>query len=451
MNTPAPPPPSKASILVVEDERIARENLVHVLENEGYRVKGVDSAEDGLRELDKAPRELVVTDLMLPGADGLHLLEQTRTMHPATMVIMITGHATVPNAVRAMQKGAHSYIAKPVDLDELRMQVAKALEQQALTREVLHLRKVVAQSREDFPLVGQSESFLQLKKNVEQLAQMNCNVLVLGETGTGKELLAQGIHQLSQRADKRFMAINCGTFTPELMDNELFGHEKEAFTGAQRGQQGILEVADGGTVFFDEISELPLNMQVKLLRVLQERTFLRVGGTKEINVDIRVIAAANCDLRELVDKGEFRQDLYYRLNVVTLQAPPLREHLEDIPALAGHFLEKHRQPGQTITSIAQETLDILMRYAFPGNVRELENIVQRALALGRGTSFTPDLLPVDMNTARDEAPLPTLEQLVKSHIHKALAASGGSKKKAAHILGIDRVSLWRKIKKYNLE
>ncbi|MFW5490267.1 MAG: sigma-54-dependent transcriptional regulator [Desulfovibrio sp.] len=442
---------STPSILVVEDERIARENLVLVLSAEGYNVRAVASAEEGLREIEKNGYELVITDLMLPGADGVHLLERTRARHPSTMVIMVTGHATVPSAVQAMQKGAHSYIAKPLDLDELRLQVAKALEQQALSEEVLRLRRIIAQGKRDFPMVGQSDDYTQLKKTVRQLAQMDCNVLIQGETGTGKELLAQGIHQLSQRADERFMAINCGTFTAELMDKELFGHEKEAFTGAQRGQQGILEVADGGTVFFDEISELPLNMQVKLLRVLQERNFLRVGGTKEISVDIRVIAATNCDLKELVDKGEFRQDLYYRLNVVTLQAPPLRDHREDIPILIGHFLEKHRQPGQTVTSIDQDTLDILMRYPFPGNVRELENIVQRALALGQGTAFTPDLLPADVCTTQDEDPLPSLEELEEAHIRKVLAASGGNKKQAAHILGIDRVSLWRKIKKYNLE
>ena len=287
-------------------------------------------------------------------------------------------------------------------------------------RRSLRLREIVAQGKSDFPLVGESDVFAKLKKTVRQLAQMDCNVLIQGETGTGKELVAQGIHQLSPRSEERFMAINCGTFTAELMDKELFGHEKEAFTGANRGQKGILEVADGGTVFFDEIGELPLNMQVKLLRVLQERTFLRVGGTKEIPVDIRVLAATNCDLQEMVDKGEFRQDLYYRLNVVTLQAPALREHREDIPILIGHFLEKHRQPGQTVTSIAQDTLNVLMRYPFPGNVRELENIVQRALALGQGTSFTPDLLPTDICDAGTEAPLPTLEDLEKDHIRKVL-------------------------------
>ncbi|KAB1441525.1 sigma-54-dependent transcriptional regulator [Pseudodesulfovibrio senegalensis] len=442
---------SAGSILVIEDERIARENLTFALTSSGHKTTALASAEEGLRELEKNDYDLVITDLMLPGIDGLQLLDRIRSHHPQTFVIMVTGHATVSNAVTAMQKGAHSYVAKPVKLDELRLQVERALEQHALSAEVQRLRELVAQGKSDFPLVGESDVFVKLKKTVRQLAQMDCNVLIQGETGTGKELVAQGIHQLSRRSEERFMAINCGTFTAELMDKELFGHEKEAFTGANRGQKGILEVADGGTVFFDEIGELPLNMQVKLLRVLQERNFLRVGGTKEIPVDIRVLAATNCDLQEMVDRGEFRQDLYYRLNVVTLQAPPLREHREDIPILIGHFLEKHRQPGQTISSISQDTLNVLMRYAFPGNVRELENIVQRALALGQGTSFTPDLLPAEICDAGTEAPLPTLEDLEKSHIRKVLAASAGNKTQAARILGIDRVSLWRKIKRYHLE
>lgn len=440
-----------ASILVIEDERIARENLTHVLTGSGYTVTAIASAEEGLRELDKKEFDLVITDLMLPGMDGIQMLEHIRAHHPLTIVIVVTGHATVANAVKAMQKGAHSYIAKPLKLDELRLQVERALEQHALSVEVRRLREIIAQGKRDLPLVGESDAFVQLKKDVRQLAQMNCNVLIQGETGTGKELVAQGIHMLSARSNERFMAINCGTFTAELMDKELFGHEKEAFTGANRGQKGILEAADGGTVFFDEIGELPLNMQVKLLRVLQERNFLRVGGTKEIPVDIRVIAATNCDLHELVEKGEFRQDLYYRLNVVTLHAPPLREHREDIPILIGHFLEKHRQPGQTINAIDQDTLDILMSYQFPGNVRELENIVQRALALGQGTTFAPELLPAEIAQTETKAPLPTLEDMEKAYIRKVMASSAGNKTQAARILGIDRVSLWRKIKRYHLE
>lgn len=440
-----------APILVIEDEQIARENLTHILTEAGHDVTALVSAEEGLRELGKKEYDLVITDLQLPGMDGIELLDNIRAKHPSVMVIVVTGHATVANAVMAMQKGAHSYIAKPFKLDELRLQVERALEQHALSVEVLRLRRIIAQGKSDFPLVGQSDTFMKLKRTVRQLAQMNCNVLIQGETGTGKELVAQGIHQLSLRSEDRFMAINCGTFTAELMDKELFGHEKEAFTGANRGQKGILEVADGGTVFFDEVGELPLNMQVKLLRVLQERTFLRVGGTKEIPVDIRIVAATNCDLRELVEKGEFRQDLYYRLNVVTLQAPPLREHREDIPILIGHFLEKHRQSGQTITSIAQDTLDILMGYSFPGNVRELENIVQRALALGQGTSFTPDLLPTEISHTTSEEPLLTLEDMEKAHIKKVLAISANNRTQAARILGIDRVSLWRKLKRYDME
>ncbi len=441
---------SHANILIVDDERIARENLVHVLTEEGYHAVAVESGMAALQQMEKDEYELVLTDLMMPRMNGIQILEHIKEMQPTTEVIVITGHATVSTAVTAMQKGAHSYIAKPFNLDELRMQVRKALEQRALSVEVLRLRQVIAQGKQDFPLVGQSESILRLKKTVQQLATMNCNVLIQGETGTGKELIARGIHMLSDRSHERFMAINCGTFTAELMDKELFGHEREAFTGAQRGQKGILEVADGGTVFFDEMSELPLNMQVKLLRVLQERTFLRVGGTQEIPVNIRIISATNCDLKENVEKGTFRQDLFYRLNVVTLSAPPLRKHREDIPVLVGHFLEQHRTPEQTITSISQETLDILMNHDFPGNVRELENIAQRALALAKGTVFTPDLLPYDVRNIPVENPLQTLEEMEHRHIEKVMLATGGNKTQAAKILGIDRVSLWRKMKRHNM-
>lgn len=442
---------SHANILIVDDEAIARDNLTHVLTQEGYATTAVSSGSEALQQFEKAEFELVLTDLMLPGMNGIELLEHIKEMQPSTQVIVITGHATVATAVSAMQNGAHSYIAKPFNLDELRAQVRKALECRALSVEVLRLRQVLAQGKQDFPLVGQSDEILKLKKTIKQLAHMNCNVLIQGETGTGKELIARGIHMLSPRSDERFMAINCGTFTAELMDKELFGHEREAFTGAQRGQKGILEVADGGTVFFDEMSELPLNMQVKLLRVLQERTFLRVGGTQEIPVDIRIISATNCDLKQNVAEGSFRQDLFYRLNVVTLSAPPLREHREDIPVLLGHFLEKHRTPVQAINTLSQETLDTLMNYPFPGNVRELENIAQRALALAKGTVFTPDLLPLEIRNTPHDNPLQTLEEIERHHIEKVLLATDGNKTQAAKVLGIDRVSLWRKMKRLGID
>ncbi|WP_084154038.1 sigma-54-dependent transcriptional regulator [Maridesulfovibrio frigidus] len=442
---------SDIKILIVDDEEIARDNLTHVLNKEGYTTVAVGSGSEALQQFEKAEFELVLTDLMLPGMNGIELLEHIKEKEPSTQVIVITGHAAVTTAVSAMQHGAHSYIAKPFNLDELRAQIRKALECRALSVEVLRLRQVLAQGKQDFPLVGQGDEILKLKSTIKQLANMNCNVLIQGETGTGKELIARGIHMLSPRSEERFMAINCGTFTAELMDKELFGHEREAFTGAQRGQKGILEVANGGTVFFDEMSELPLNMQVKLLRVLQERTFLRVGGTQEIPIDIRVLAATNCDLKKNVEKGTFRQDLFYRLNVVTLSSPPLREHREDIPVLIGHFLEKHRTPVQAINTISQETLDTLMNYPFPGNVRELENIAQRALALSKGTVFTPDLLPREIRDIPHDNPLQTLEEVESHHIEKVLLATDGNKTQAAKILGIDRVSLWRKMKRLGLE
>ncbi|WP_432734873.1 sigma-54-dependent transcriptional regulator [Maridesulfovibrio sp. FT414] len=442
---------SHANILIVDDEAIARENLTHVLTEEGHTTTAVGSGTEALQKIGKQDFELVLTDLMLPGMNGIELLEHIKEIQPSTQVIVITGHATVDTAVVAMQKGAHSYIAKPLNFGELKAQVFNALERHALSVEVLRLRQILQAGKQDFPLVGQSDKITELKKTIEQLAHMDCNVLIQGETGTGKELIARGIHMLSPRSQERFMAINCGTFTAELMDKELFGHEKEAFTGAQRGQKGILEVANGGTVFFDEMSELPLNMQVKLLRVLQERNFLRVGGTQEIPVDIRVVAATNCDLKENVEKGTFRQDLFYRLNVVTLTAPPLREHREDIPVLIGHFLEKHRTEIQSIDTISQETLDILMNYSFPGNVRELENISQRALALARGTVFTPDLLPGEIRNIVRGKPLLTLEEVERNHIEKVMLATNNNKTQAAKILGIDRVSLWRKMKRLGLE
>nr|WP_041722056.1 sigma-54 dependent transcriptional regulator [Maridesulfovibrio salexigens] len=442
---------SHANILIVEDEAIARDNLTHVMTEAGHMVVAVSSGTEALQKIGKQEFELVLTDLMLPGMNGIELLEHIKEIQPSTQVIVITGHASVDTAVIAMQKGAHSYIAKPLNLDELRAQVFNALERQALSVEVLRLRQVLEEGKQDFPLVGQSDQIIKLKKTIEQLAHMDCNVLIQGETGTGKELIARGIHMLSPRSQERFMAINCGTFTAELMDKELFGHEREAFTGAQRGQKGILEVANGGTVFFDEMSELPLNMQVKLLRVLQERNFLRVGGTQEIPVDIRVVSATNCDLKEEVKNGTFRQDLFYRLNVVTLSAPPLRDHREDIPVLIGHFLEKHRTETQSIDTISQETLDILMNYSFPGNVRELENISQRALALARGTVFSPDLLPEEIRNIDRNKPLRTLEEVERDHIEKVMLATNGNKTQAAKILGIDRVSLWRKMKRLGLE
>lgn len=439
------------NILIVDDEPISCENLCLALEKDGYKCSSAASAEEALERFHVGEFALILTDLMLPGMDGIELMHRVRQNSPSTAVIVITGHATVSSAVTAMQKGAYCYISKPINIEELKVQVSGALEKRALSAEVIRLRQEKNRDRKKLPLIGHSKKLSALRRDIPRLAQMNCNILIEGETGTGKELVAQSIHKLSPRAEKRFMAINCGAFTPELMDNELFGHEKEAFTGASRGRRGILEDADGGTVFFDEISELPLNLQVKLLRVLQERRFLRVGGTREIPVDIRIIAATNCDLSQEVAEGRFRQDLYYRLNVVNLMMPPLRELSEDIPLLVAHFLEKYKTPGSQLNAVSQKTLEALMQYNFPGNVRELENIVQRAVALANSEVFTPDLLPMETAPLSTEKRLKSLEEMEKDYIQQIMQETGGNKTRAAEILRIDRVSLWRKLKKYKFQ
>ena len=347
----------RAKILIVEDELIARENLDHVLKKEGYDTVAVDSGVRAFKELEKGEFDLVLTDLRMQQVDGMQVLERTKELYPDTEVVVITGFATVSTAVEAMQKGAYHYLPKPYKIEEVRILVRKALEKRWLRQEVTDLKRQV-QSQKAVPfLVGKSPKIEVLKQTIEQIAPSDATVLILGETGTGKELVAKAIHHLSLRAEKRFLAINCGAFSEELLANELFGHEREAFTGARGVKKGLLEAATGGTVFLDEIGEMPASMQVKLLRVLQEKTLMRVGATSEIPVDIRVLAATNKDLKGEVERGAFRQDLYYRINVVTLQVPPLVERQDDIPLLCQHFLRKYAEAqGKAVDKIAPEVM-----------------------------------------------------------------------------------------------
>ena len=445
-------------ILIVDDEFIARDNLEHVLRKEGYETVVLDSGVKALKELEKGEFDLVMTDLRMQLVDGMQILERTRELYPDTEVIMITGYATVSTAVEAMQKGAYHYIAKPYKIDEVRILVAQALEKRWLKQEVYELRRQI-QSQKGIPLlIGKSLKMEALKNTIAQIAPTDCTVLILGETGTGKELVAKAIHHLSPRAAHRFLAINCGSFTEELLAHELFGHEKEAFTGARGVKKGLLEVATEGTVFLDEIAEMSPSMQVKLLRVLQDKNFFRVGGTTEIPVDIRILAATNKDLNKEVKGRTFRQDLYYRLNVITLQVPPLAERKDDIPLLCQHFLEKFVQAqGKQVEKISDETMAILMGYAFPGNVRELENIIERAVTLAQGSTVEVAHLPADLQQHRFEVQRPqksellTLEENEKEYIAWVLGEVGGNKTRAAEILGIDRVSLWRKLKRYYMD
>ena len=448
----------QARILIVEDELIARENLEHILQREGYNTVAVDCGAKAFQELEESEFDLVMTDLRMQQVDGMQVLERTRDLYPETEVIMITGYATVSSAVEAMQKGAYHYLAKPYKIDEVRILVQQALERRSLKQEVIELRQQI-QSQKGIPLlIGKTPKMEALKNLMAQIAPTDCTVLILGETGTGKELVAKAIHHLSPRSDQRFLAINCGSFTEELLAHELFGHEKEAFTGARGVKKGLLEVATGGTILLDEIAEMSLSMQVKLLRVLQERTFFRVGGTTEIPVDIRILAATNKDLKKEVERGTFRQDLYYRLDVITLEVPPLSERKDDIPLLSQHFLEKFSEAqGKQVEKISNEVIDILINYAFPGNVRELENIIERAVTLASGSTVGMSHLPADLREQRfdiqrrPKSELLTLEENEKEYIGWVLNQMDNNKTRAAEVLGIDRVSLWRKLKRYNMD
>jgi DNA-binding NtrC family response regulator len=446
-----------ARILIADDERIARDNLEHVLRKEGYEVVSVESGAAAVRELEKSEFDLVMTDLRMQPVDGMEVLSRTKELHPDTEVIVITGYATVSSAVEAMQRGAYYYVPKPYKIEEVRILVRKALEKGALRKEVAELRRKVGSQREIPLLIGNSQQMEALKRTIEQIAPTDCNVLILGETGTGKELAARSIHRLSPRASKRFMAVNCGAFSEELLSNELFGHEREAFTGARGIKKGLLEVAQGGTVLLDEIGDMPLSMQVKLLRVLQERTLMRVGGTEEIPIDIRILAATNKDLKEEVERGSFRQDLYYRLNVINLVIPRLADRKDDVLLLCLHFMQNisHAQ-GKRVEAISDEAMDILLSYEFPGNVRELENIIERAVTLACGTTIEAEHLPQDLRRIsnrvhRRQNDFLTLEENEREYISWILGKVNDNKTKAAEILGIDRVSLWRKLKRYNME
>jgi DNA-binding NtrC family response regulator len=446
-----------ARILIVEDELIARENLDHVLKKEGYETVAVDSGVAAFKELEKDEFDLVLTDLRMQQVDGLQVLERTKELSADTEVIMITGFATVSTAVEAMQRGAYHYLPKPYKIEEVRALVRKALEKRWLRMEVKDLKRQVRSQKTVPFLVGKSPTIEALKGTIEQIAPTDATVLILGETGTGKELVAKAIHHLSPRAEKRFLAINCGAFSEDLLANELFGHEREAFTGARGVKKGLLEAASGGTVFLDEIGDTPMSMQVKLLRVLQEKTFMRVGGTIDIPVDIRILAATNKDLKGEVARGTFRQDLYYRINVVTLHVPTLAERRDDVPLLCQHFLQKFAEvQGKKIDKIAPQVLDVLLNYEFPGNIRELENIMERAVTLCAGSAIELAHLPLDFQLPifqvqrHQRREFHTLEENEKEYIAWMLKQVNGNKTKAAEILGIDRVSLWRKIKRYNL-
>jgi DNA-binding NtrC family response regulator len=448
----------QAKVLIIDDEKIALRNLEHVMEKEGYAVIATQSGQNALRLLEEQSFDVVLTDLRMEKVDGMQILKRCHELYPDTEVVMITGFATLETAVETMKHGAFYYISKPFKLDEVRKVVKEAVEKVRLKHENRQLREQIENYQGKVKIITQDATLGKLLDTARQIAPTDCNVLLSGESGTGKELFARYIHYSSNRADGPFFAINCGAFSEELLSNELFGHEKGAFTGAATMKNGLIEMASGGSLFLDEITEMPASMQVKLLRVIQEKEVLRLGATESIKVDVRFIAATNRDIQAAIKAGTFRQDLYFRLNVVLLHIPPLSARKDDIPLLSYFFLKKYSAlMKKNITEISPDVIALLLNYDFPGNVRELENIIERGVALSTGARIETAHLPEDLRELsiktfrRKEGKIPSLEDQEMSYINWVLNEVGGNKTLAAQILGIDRVSLWRKLKKYGLD
>jgi len=445
-------------ILIVDDEATAVENLAHVCRKEGHEVTTRTSGKGALEALDKHNYDVVLTDLKMEKVDGMAVLARVKELSPDTAVILITGYATLDSAIEAMKAGAFHYIAKPFRLDEVREVVRNALEVVRLKRENLSLKQQLASTRKQPPIITQDVIMQRLLDTTKQIAPTDTNILITGESGTGKELLAKYIHSHSGRSDKSFQAINCGALQEDLLANELFGHEKGAYTGAADSRKGLIEATDGGSLFLDEIAEMSLGMQVKLLRVIQEREVQRLGSNKATPIDIRLITATHRDLRDEVAAGRFREDLYYRLDVVELHLPPLAERRDDIPMLAFYFLRKHSTRMQrNIEDIDPDAMQTLQDYDYPGNIRELENIIERGVALSRSGQLTIADLPAMLveravHVVREKkGQLPTLSEREADYISYVLEHNGQNRTRTAKVLGIDRVSLWRKLKKYGME
>lgn len=447
-------------LLLIDDEEMALANLEHILKKQEYEITTAQTGPKGLEHIGNQTFDVVITDLRMEKVDGMQILEEARARNPSVEVIMITGYATVDSAIEAMKKGAYHYISKPFRIDAVRKIVAEAVEKVRLREENLKLRKDLKRlsAPSSSNIITNDREMRRILEIARQIATTECNVLISGESGTGKELLARSIHEQSDRSNGPFMGVNCGVFSEDLLSNELFGHEKGAYTGADSTKAGLIELSKGGTLFLDEITEMSLNMQVKLLRVIQERQIMRVGGTQTIKIDVRFVAASNRNLQDAVQSGEFRKDLYYRLNVVSLRLPPLSSRKADIPLLIQHFLEKHsKMMSRSIPTVSKEVYDILKDYDFPGNIRELENIIERGIALAEDSFIGAEHLPDDIRdfkiTAfrKRDGKFPTLEEQEIDYIGKILKESGGNKTLASETLGIDRVSLWRKIKRYGLE
>jgi len=444
----------KVNILIVDDEEIVRESLANWLEEDGYEVKVAENADRALERLPEKEWNLAMVDLKMPGMDGIQLMDEIRKIKPETIVIIMTAYATVDTAVQAMKKGAYDYIVKPFNPEDLSMTIRKIIEHQKLVKENIYLRKELKKQYRLHDMVSKNHKMIEIFELVKTVAKSNSTVLVQGESGTGKELLSRAIHMESPRKDAPFVTVSCASLTESLLESELFGHEKGAFTGADQARSGKIELAKDGTLFLDEIGDISPKLQMDLLRVLEEKEFRRVGGNQLIPVNSRIIAATNRDLTKAIEEEKFREDLYYRLNVISVNLPPLRERKEDIPLLVEHFLERFNiEMGKNIEGVAESAMRPLLDYGWPGNARELRNVIERAMVVTKGKMILeadltlPQAPGESVSDGRDKS----LSEMEKEHICRVLHANRWNIIRSAKVLGIDRVTLYNKIRKYELK
>ena len=449
--------PEKPRILIVDDDRPQREGLQRALA-ERFDVLLADDAEKALQALEAQPVDVLLTDLKMPGEDGMKLLRRATSLSSPPICIMMTAYGSIENAVEAMHAGAYHYVTKPINLDELELLIERALKSRRIEVENVTLRAQLDKKFGMENILGQSSAMARVFEIVQQVAPTRATVLISGETGTGKELIAHAIHNLSPRKSGPFIAVHAAALSPTLLESELFGHEKGSFTGAVERRTGRFELADGGTLLLDEVSEIDPSIQVKLLRVLEERAFERVGGSKTLNVDVRLIAATNKDLKKLVSEGKFRDDLFYRLSVVTIALPPLRERRDDIPLLVSAFLKQTaRENNKDVREITQEAVNVLMAYDWPGNVRELRNTIEQMVVLARSERLTLRDVPMAIRGGADLTKISvvrtgmTIEEAERQLIVQALKEMRGNRTRAAQKIGMSRRTLHRKLKKYGLE
>lgn len=450
------------TILVVDDEVNQRQILSGYLKRKGYKVLEADSGKKGVQVASTNIVDVVLTDYKMPDKNGMELLKEIKQNNPETVVIVMTAFGTIENAVEAMRLGAYDYLTKPIELDELDLLLQRIIERQQLISENRLMRQQLTEKYQFSGIIAKSKKMEDVINIAARVAQSKASVLIVGESGTGKELIAKTIHYASQRSAKPFIAVNCAALNENLLESELFGHEKGAFTGADKQRQGRFELANGGTMFLDEIGDLPLSTQIKLLRVLQEHTIERVGGSQQIEVDVRVVAATNRDLGQLIKEGKFREDLFYRLNVVTIEIPPLRERKEDIIPLLEYYVDKFsKETEKKINGFSKEAVDILSRYNYPGNVRELENIIHRAVVLSRGDLITTTDLPMELRSLPSEQQMKSkektmnlserVENLEKEMVFEALHQTNGNQSKAAQLLGISERNLRYRLEKWGVK